>query len=211
MSFLSAPWRKARSIATASFIKECLRVDGELLEGTLDVQFHIYDSDDLNLGTDLGFHSLEGVSISNGIVNAKLAFEAGLFDGSSRWLEVWVKEPSAASYTVIEPMIEIVAVPYALAAKTVASVAFDGDSPVNRLSLWNGYGADSFDGRKTMASQLSVNGVPVIDSNGQWNRRSGRFGSVRKANPGESSEADEPSRAGVSIVGGRQHQRRWHA
>ena len=114
------------------FYQGVLRVDGELLEGTLDVQFHVYDSDDLNLGTDLGFHSIEGVSISNGIVNAKLAFEPGLFDGSSRWLEVWVKEPTAASYTVIEPMIEIVAVPYALAAKTVASVAFDGDSPVNR-------------------------------------------------------------------------------
>ena len=144
-----------------------LRQNGELINGVRDLQFHLFDSDDPSLVSALAFTSADGVTVSNGIVNIKLSFPGGLFDGSERWLEVWVKEPAAASYTVIDSRFEIVAVPYALAAKSVASVAFDGTSPVNTLSVWNGFALIP-----SMVSEdgisLSVNGIPVIDANGQW-------------------------------------------
>ncbi|MGB1070395.1 MAG: hypothetical protein ACPG1Z_01920, partial [Planctomycetota bacterium] len=144
-----------------------LRQNGELISGIRDLQFHLYDSADPALSSAMAFTATDGVTINNGIVNIKLSFPTGVFDGSSRWLEVWVKDPAEVGYTVIDPRVEILAVPYALAAKAVASVAFDGNSPVNTLSVWNGFALIP-----SMVSEdgvnLSVNGIPVIDANGQW-------------------------------------------
>ncbi|MDC3251980.1 hypothetical protein OAU96_03635, partial [Planctomycetota bacterium] len=144
-----------------------LRQNGELISGIRDLQFHLYDSADPALSSAMAFTATDGATINNGIVNIKLSFPPGVFDGSSRWLEVWVKDPAEVGYTVIDPRVEILAVPYALAAKAVASVAFDGNSPANALSVWNGFALIP-----SMVSedgvQVSVNGIPVIDGNGQW-------------------------------------------
>ena len=144
-----------------------LRQGGELIEGVRDLQFHLYESSDPALATALGSNILDGVTLANGIVNVKLSFDPGLFDGSERWLEVWVKNPGEVSYTVIDPRIEIVSVPYALVARAVATVGFDGNSPTNAMSVWNGFALIP-----SMVSEdgttVSVNGIAVIDGNGQW-------------------------------------------
>ena len=162
------PMMAQSPLETGSFFYQgVIRVENELLNGTVDLQFHLYDSADPVLGQELDFVSLDGQDLSNGIVNARLSFDPALFDGSERWLEVWVKEPADTSYTVIEPRVEVLAVPYSLAAAVVSTVAFDNQSPVNRLALWNGFALIpsmvTDDG-----SQLLINGNPVIDSNGQW-------------------------------------------
>ena len=77
-----------------------LRQNGELISGLRDLQFHLYDSNDPALVSALAFTATDGVTINNGIVNIKLSFPTGVFDGSSRWLEVWVKDPAEVSASV---------------------------------------------------------------------------------------------------------------
>jgi len=150
------------------FYQGVIRVENELLNGTVDLQFHLYDSADPTQGQELDFTALAGQDLNNGIVNARLSFDPALFDGSERWLEVWVKEPADASYTVIEPLTEIVAVPYALAARTAMTVGFDINSPINSLAVWNGSSLVpsliEYDGGVLNLSVISANSTEIANN-----------------------------------------------
>ena len=163
------PMMAQSPLETGSFFYQgVIRVENELLNGTVDLQFHLYDSADPVLGQELDFVSLDGQDLSNGIVNARLSFDPALFDGSERWLEVWVKEPADASYTVIEPLTEIVAVPYALAARTAMTVGFDINSPINSLAVWNGSSLVpsliEYDGGVLNLSVISANSTEIANN-----------------------------------------------
>ena len=70
-----------------------LRVDGELINGTRDLRFAIYDSTD-PLASELAAVEQLAVTVQNGIVNAKLDFSVPhLFNGSARWLDSFTPWP----------------------------------------------------------------------------------------------------------------------
>ena len=55
------------------FYQGVLRVDGVLVEGPVDLQFHLYDSADVSLRQDLGFTQIDSAILQDGLINAKLS------------------------------------------------------------------------------------------------------------------------------------------
>ena len=90
-----------------------LKQDGVPVTGEADFEFHLWDAE--TGGTELADDYFGGVSLGNGLFTVQLAFDAGLFDGSPRYLEVHVAVPSGGAFTPLAGRQPITPAPYALA------------------------------------------------------------------------------------------------
>ena len=115
--------------------------DGEPLSGTHALVFSIYDA---QTGGDEIWREERSVGFEQGYYSVVLGefvpVDDLLFDSGSVWLELWVDG------VVLSPRQELVSVPWALRATS----------------------AEHLDGGTVDATEISVAGVPVIDSTGAW-------------------------------------------
>ena len=102
--------------------------EGQLDDGTSPansiyvLRFAIFDAASAgNRVLDLLTNS--AVAISNGLFTVTLDFGAGVFDGTSRWLEIGVRTNANDDFTILSPRQPFTASPYAIFAGTAASVA----------------------------------------------------------------------------------------
>src|SRR6266704_3123766 len=81
-----------------------LSEQGQRANGIYDLQFRLTDGP--TNGNYLGdLLTQPEVSVTNGVFNVLLNFEAALFDGSARWLELGVRtNGSADAYTLLQPL-----------------------------------------------------------------------------------------------------------
>lgn len=81
---------------------------------TCDMQFDLYDV--AGGGSPLDSEALSYVRVSDGVFSVQLDFEAAVFDGEARWLEVSVQCSGDSSHVTLEPRYALTAAPYALYA-----------------------------------------------------------------------------------------------
>jgi len=130
----------AQTPLTNSFLYQgSIRQNGQVLSGSIDVQFNLYDApvDGLLLGSQ----TVAGCPVIGGVftvqLNAADEFGAGVFNGDQRWLEIVVNDAP------ILPRQEIQATPYALKALSTPWTGLTGVPP-DLTSLWSANGADIY-------------------------------------------------------------------
>src|SRR5258706_12071372 len=76
--------------------------NGGAAYGIYDLRFRLYDA--LTGGSTVGSQlTTNGVAVSNGLFTVTLDFGAGIFTGSTRWLEIHVRTNFAGSFTILAP------------------------------------------------------------------------------------------------------------
>jgi hypothetical protein len=116
-------------------------------DGLYDFQFKLYDSPDVNLGTQLGSTiAINALDVIDGYFTVELDFcpplpaECNIFDGDSRWLEIGVQPAGGGSFTTLSPRQKVTPTPYAIYAQNVG-VAPNGCScngTVNYIAKFTG-------------------------------------------------------------------------
>ncbi len=97
--------------------------DGSPLDGTVDFQMHLLDGSDPNTAEILAIYTAHNHPVSDGYVTLKVNFEydpawekGELFDGSDRWLEIWMRDGQLEDpndYTYLKPFVKLEATPFA--------------------------------------------------------------------------------------------------
>src|SRR5262245_64304134 len=91
-----------------------LQLSGSPVTGTADIQYRLFTAP--SAGTQIGATiSLAAVNLVDGLLNHRLDFGAGAFDGTSRYLEIAVRSPAnTGNFVILTPRQVITAAPYAL-------------------------------------------------------------------------------------------------
>src|SRR5882724_3485899 len=90
--------------------------------GSYDLTFSLFDAD--AAGNQVGSTVTNtAVGVSNGLFTVTLDFGAGMFDGTSRWLEIGVTTNGDANFATLSPRQAVTPTPYAIYAANAASAA----------------------------------------------------------------------------------------
>lgn len=100
-----------------------LRQDGNLINGTCDFQFRLFDAP--TGGTQVGSPQYaDDVVVADGLVSLQLGFDSALFTGDDRYLEIRVRCPDGSGgYTTLDPRQMLTAAPYAFYAPSAGNAA----------------------------------------------------------------------------------------
>ncbi len=116
-----APDAAQASVGTAFIYQGQLIQNGSPVSDTCDFQFPMYDA--VSGGNYLGDAS-GTAAVKNGYFNITLDFGVNAFQGDARWLEVFVRCPSATgSYTHLDGRIALNPAPYALSLRPGAVIS----------------------------------------------------------------------------------------
>jgi hypothetical protein len=117
------PASSAFGQGTAFTYQGSLTDSGSPANGNYDMEFYLRDA--ASGGNPVGTtNTLAPVAVSNGLFTVTLDFGAGIFDGSSRWLEIGVRtNGSLTAYTTLSPRQALTPSPYAIFAALAGGVA----------------------------------------------------------------------------------------
>jgi len=124
--------------------------------GTYDLKFQLYDS--VTGGTLLGGPTTNtAVGVTNGLFTVMVDFGAGVFTGSSNWLNIAVRTNGNGAFTALVPREQVTPTPYAIYAENANAAGLSGTVPTADLNLSgvSGSGLVSLN-----ASQLTTGTVP---------------------------------------------------
>ena len=101
--------------------------------GTYEMQFKLYDTATVGTGTQQGTTITNAtVEVSGGIFTVQLDFGAGVFDGSSRYLEVSIRPGGSSDpYVLLEPRQPVSSTPYAIRSVTSVNATQLGGLPAS--------------------------------------------------------------------------------
>lgn len=127
------------------------KTSGALQTGTFTMRFKVYDAE--TSGTAVFDSGNTSVAVDSGIYNVRLGAvnSSTIFEGSDRWLEVAVVDPTTGTTDTMTPRLRINSVAYALKA----DLATTAESATNALAL-GGY-----------AVGLTAGTIPTIDATGK--------------------------------------------
>ena len=145
--------RAAGAQGTAFTYQGLLTDDGIAPDGNYDFRFRIFGA--VSNGSQLGSALIATpVLVTAGRFNVSLDFEAGIFTGSDRWLEIGVRtNGSAGNFTTLSPRQAITPTPYAIRAALAGSVP---NGAINSDQLAAG----------AAAANLSASGLSGVASGG---------------------------------------------
>jgi hypothetical protein len=103
----------AQSISAAFTYQGLLADNGNVADGSYDIQFTLYST--ASGGSALGTVTKTGVAVNGGLVNTQVDFGGANYDGQVRWVEVRIRPAgSGGAYTVLSPRQALTGTPYAL-------------------------------------------------------------------------------------------------
>jgi len=112
-----------------------LNSSGEAASGQYDLSFTLFNTN--SNGTAIaGPVTNSAVVVSNELFTTTVDFGAGVFAGSSNWLELAVSTNGANTFTTLAPRQAVTPVPYAMfaeAAKSVAATNLNGSISLGQL------------------------------------------------------------------------------
>lgn len=105
-----------------------LTAAGAPANGPHDMEFKLFGTTNVAVGPQQGAtQSLPAVPVTNGVFVVSLDFDAAVFDGSPRFLEIGVRPAGSASpYATLSPRQQVASIPYAihsLSARTATHLA----------------------------------------------------------------------------------------
>jgi hypothetical protein len=97
---------------------------GSAASGNYDLQFKLFDTGTVGTGTQQGSTVMvSNVTVTAGVFTVQLDFGSSVFTGANRFLEIAVKLPNGATFTVLGPRQAVTATPYAI--KSLNATAAD--------------------------------------------------------------------------------------
>lgn len=110
----------AEPMGTAFTFQGRLMDKNKPAEGSYDLQFAIYDSNDPCTGTQLGTNDINDVEVIDGHFLVEIDFGSNVFDGNAVWLETKVvHSPMGSDPAALRPLMELTPVPYALQTRGI--------------------------------------------------------------------------------------------
>jgi len=110
----------AHAQGTAFTYQGRLNDTGNTANGSYDLTFSLFDSD--TVGNQIGSTlTSTAVSVSNGLFVTTLDFGPGMFDGTSRWLEIGVSTNGDPNFATLSPRQALTPTPYAIYAANAAN------------------------------------------------------------------------------------------
>jgi hypothetical protein len=127
---LSVQHSSLRAQTSAFTYQGRLSDGGGAASGIYDLRFTIYDE---MTGGNVAADPITraATSVSNGLFTATLDFGSGVFDGTSRWLEVSVRTNGGGAFTRLSPRQAMSSTPHAIFANTASN--FVGAVPLTQL------------------------------------------------------------------------------
>lgn len=150
---------------------------GEPVNGTIDISFELFTSS--TGGTPIESTLLTGVSVEDGLFSTLVEFDASLFDGTDRWLGIWIANPAGSALVPLAGRQRVSPTPmamYALQATeaAVADVAtsYSGNLPWSNLTgvpagFADGIDNTGGDGHSLDAADGSPTNAVFVDNDGQ--------------------------------------------
>lgn len=135
--------------------------------GIYDLRFTIYDAASGG-AVVAGPVTNSPMTISNGLFTVSLDFGAGVFDGSSRWLEVAVRTNSGGAFALLAPRQAVTATPYALTAGLLsgtlpsANLAGTYSNVINLTNVGNNFAGNGAGLTQLNATQLKSGTVDDV-------------------------------------------------
>src|ERR1017187_6330487 len=100
---------------------------GSLANGSFDLKFSVYDTNQPINNLLAGPVTNAATLVSNGLFVVSLDFGAGIFTGPARWVEIGVRTNGSASlFAVLSPRQQITPTPMAIFASTAANATAAG-------------------------------------------------------------------------------------
>ena len=105
---------------------------GGAANGSYDLKFTIYDTNQPAGNLIAGPLTNSAMVVSNGLFLVSLDFGAGIFTGPARWLEIAVRTNGAGGFSALTPRQPLTPAPYAIFANTASNVT--GTVPAVQLT-----------------------------------------------------------------------------
>ena len=108
---------------------------GSLANGSFDLKFSAYDTNQPINNLLAGPVTNAATLVSNGLFVVSLDFGAGIFTGPARWVEIGVRtNGSVSSFAVLSPRQQITPTPMAIFASTAANATAAGSVSANAVT-----------------------------------------------------------------------------
>ncbi len=146
-----------------------LSSSGAAANGLYDFRFRLYTdpAGSFQVGSN---YLTNAVPTSNGLFTVPIDFGAGVFTGTTNWLEVGVRTNGVGTFTVLNPLQRLTPTPYAIFAETANTLS--GVLPASQLS--GAVGAANLSGTYGNAVNLNNAGNNFNGGfNGQFNGNGG--------------------------------------
>jgi hypothetical protein len=133
-----------------------LNVGTNPADGIYDFQFALYTA--ATSGTEIGAAITKtGQTLSNGLFTVTLDFGAGIFTGTSNWLQIGARTNGASTFTSLSPRQPITPTPYAIFAEGANAANLSGGVSDANLSANVALraGGNSFSGDQGLASSAT--------------------------------------------------------
>ena len=109
-----------------------LQTNSTPVHGTYNLQFSLFTVATGGAAV-AGPVTTNGVFITNGLFAVAIDFGAGVWNGTTNWLQIAVESNGASSFTTLTPRQQIMPVPYAIFAKGANAAGLIGTVPVAQL------------------------------------------------------------------------------
>src|SRR5271157_304774 len=104
-----------RAQGTAFTYQGMLKAGGSPANGSYDLTFQLFNA--ATNGAGVGpILTNDAIAVSNGLFTVTLDFGAGIFTGTSYWVEIGVRSNGSGAFTKLSPLQPITPTPYAIAA-----------------------------------------------------------------------------------------------
>ncbi len=110
-----------RAQGTAFTYQGLLNAGGSPANGSYDLTFQLFNA--ATNGAGVGpILTNDAIAVSNGLFTVTLDFGAGIFTGTSYWVEIGARTNGSGAFTKLSPLLPITPTPYAIAAGSASSV-----------------------------------------------------------------------------------------
>jgi hypothetical protein len=130
---LFGPLRQAAGQGTAFTYQGQLQSEGAPANGSFDLTFSLFDVS-MNGTAVAGPITNSAVAVNNGLFTLPLDFGAGVFNGTTYWLQIGVRTNGGGSFSILSPRQELTPTPYAIYAEGASASGLSGTIPAANLS-----------------------------------------------------------------------------
>jgi hypothetical protein len=130
---LLCAFHQAAAQGTAFTYQGQLNSNGNLANGAYDMRFALF-----NVGSGgasvTGFLTNSAIPVSNGLFTVSLDFGAGIFNGTTYWLQIGVRSNGTGGFSALSPRQELTPTPYAIFAEGANAGGLSGTIASSNLA-----------------------------------------------------------------------------
>ena len=180
------PLYSAFAQGTAFTYQGRLNAGGNLASGSYDLTFTLFNTNTSGVPI-AGTITNSATAVSNGLFTTTIDFGAGVFTGSSSWLEIAVRTNGAGGFGTLTPRQEVTPTPNAIYAESANAAGLIGNIPTASLSgtysdaVTLNNAANSFAGNGASVSNVNAATLGGLAATNFW-KTTGNAGTTANMN-----------------------------